>query len=41
MKKNRHTAQEIREAFDKLIADQKSGRESKNTVNVTRELPSA
>jgi hypothetical protein len=41
MKKNRHTSQEIRNAFDKLMNDQKKEIESKNTVNVVRELPSS
>jgi len=38
MKKNKHTSQEIREAFDKLMDDQKKEKAFKNTVNVVREL---
>jgi hypothetical protein len=37
MKKNRHTSQEIRDAFDKLMNDQKKEKELKNPVNVVRE----
>ena len=37
MKKNRHTSQEIREAFDKLMDDQKKEKELQNTVNIARE----
>ena len=37
MKKNKHTSQEIREAFDKLMDDQKKEKELKNTVNVVRD----
>jgi hypothetical protein len=40
MKKNRHTSQEIRNAFDKLMDAQKKERELKNTGNIVRELSS-
>jgi hypothetical protein len=40
MKKNRHTTQEIRDAFDKLMSEQKKERELKNAANVVKESPS-
>jgi hypothetical protein len=40
MKKNRHTSQEIRDAFDKLIAEKKKETESKNACDAVKELSS-